>query len=393
MIDPRIVTVLEGDVLQPDVGLSMDDLALVRERAHIIVHSASSIALLSSLSKLVMPIIDATGRLAHLALECKHLECFAFISSAYANSNLFPQTDGTSEVVVQESLYPLYYSANIDERHKSLQQEWSEVRKTGSSAAFESHDFPWAYAYAKHLTERLLAFTFASSDKRLLILRPSIIEPAQCFPYRGFCRPTSTPHIIAEAAGAISVAPAIRLASRFKNPNQDSTIDYVPVDVVVDRLLVHLALGTAGPVHAVAGDARMSFQDSWSRTFKHRKLPWSLRPKWLSKSWHSKDLHPIGRVYPIMGAGFKFVEDQSMIIWQQLSESERSKIHMFADKDKLYHDHEHMREDHLWICIAHLIKRRKLTRRLVQLLYHSLASTESGEMGESDCHCMTSKSL
>lgn len=132
----------------------------------------------------------------------------------------------------------------------------------------------------------------------------------------------SAPYVIAGAAGALSFSPSVRLASRFENPDQDSTVDYVPVDIVVDRLLVHVAYGTTGPVHAVARAARMSFQDSWIRTFKRRKLLWSLQTKWLPECWHSNNLHSMGRVYPVMGAGFNFVEGQSYAVWRQLSESE-----------------------------------------------------------------------
>jgi fatty acyl-CoA reductase len=93
-------------------------------------------------------------------------------------------------------------------------------------------------------------------DHLLLSLR-------NAFSYRNFCRPMSVSHIISGAAGS-KLSPTIRLASRFETFDQDSTINYVPVDVVVDRLLVHVAYGTTGPVHAVAGAARTSLQDSWS---------------------------------------------------------------------------------------------------------------------------------
>lgn len=69
MTDSRIISVLEGGMLQPDFGLSSDDLDLIRQRAHIVVHSASPMALLSSLAKFVSTIIDATERLAQFALE------------------------------------------------------------------------------------------------------------------------------------------------------------------------------------------------------------------------------------------------------------------------------------------------------------------------------------
>jgi thioester reductase-like protein len=191
-------------MLQRNIGLASHDLALFRSRTNIILHSASSITLLSPLEKLVGPVVDATERLANIALECDPLESFIYVSSAYANAHLFAQTDRTSGVEVQESLYPLHGSGSGHSTDEYLEKEWREVQKTGFSAAFRSHDFPWAYAYAKHLAERLLSRAFTSSSKRLLILRPSIIEPAQCFPYRNFCHPMSNPPSYCHSCGCPS---------------------------------------------------------------------------------------------------------------------------------------------------------------------------------------------
>lgn len=387
MTDPRVVSVLEGDLIQPDFGLNSENMALLRQRTHIIIHSASSIALLSPLAKLVSPVIDVTERLAHFALECEGFESFVYISSAYANGHLFYQGDGMSEVVVREAIYPLNHSAIISEKGDSLQQECYQVRSTGSSAAFESHRFPWAYAYAKHLTERLITTLFNSSDKRLLIIRPSVIDPAQCFPYRGYCRPMSSPRVIAAGIFCLVLSHTVRLSSAFGNPDQDSTIDQVPVDVVVDRLLVHLANGTSGPVHAVAGAARMPFGISWDGCLKYRRIPWPLRVKWIADSRDAKQIHAIGKLYGVMGMGFDFVEDRSAAVWAQLPSSERSKLHLSADKDMLLHDQNHIPRKHVWTCIAHLTKRWKLIRWLVKLLYRSLQFGDSLGVSELNCPC------
>lgn len=82
-----------------------------------------------------------------------------------------------------------------------------------------------------------------------------------------------------------------------------------------------------------------------------------------------------------------------MLFGDSCQSQSRSKISMFTDKDILYHDHEHIRDDHIWTCITHLIKRRKLSRWLVKLLYHASATTESREMGELNCPCLASKRL
>ncbi|THC88879.1 hypothetical protein EYZ11_011673 [Aspergillus tanneri] len=323
MTDPQLLTVLEGDMLLPDMGLAQDQLALLRTQAEVIVHAASSIALLKPLEKIFRPVIVATERLARLALGCERLECFVFVSTAYSNAHLYAETDGTSGLEVQETLYPLHRDGSDIE---DIDQELQEVYKTNSSAAYRSHNFPWAYGYAKHLTERLLHRLFTPSNKRLLIVRPSIIEPAQCFPYRKFCIPMSTPHIIFAAGLALTLSRTIRFSSRFDNPYHQSSIDYVPVDVVVDRLLAHVAHGTHGAIHAVAGP--MPFQSTWERTIKLRRIPSRIRPGWTRQSWHSEAIHPLARVYKTIGTTFYFVEKKTLDLWQELADVERSKLHL-----------------------------------------------------------------
>ncbi|KAK9852188.1 hypothetical protein MYU51_008525 [Penicillium brevicompactum] len=124
MTDPKVVSVLDGDMLQPDFGLTSNNLDIIRRQVHVIIHSASSIALLSSLAKLVSPVIEVSERLAHFALECKNLECFVYVSTAYANGHLFSQTDMTSEIEVQEAIFPLSHSTVSSDKDDSLQQEW-----------------------------------------------------------------------------------------------------------------------------------------------------------------------------------------------------------------------------------------------------------------------------
>ena len=372
MTDPHLVTVLEGDILQPDMGLSPHDLARLSAQVNLIVHCASSISLSKPLEQLVGVIAEATERLTNMALRFQHLECFVFVSSAYANGHLFALTDGTSGIKVKESLYPLHRQGTYTSAVGDLEEEWCDVQRTGSSPVFREHKFPWAYAYAKHLTERLLDRAFASTNTRLLIMRPSIIDSAQRFPYRDFCLPMSTPRLIFTAGIALSLSRVARFSSHFDNPSQEATIDLVPVDVVVDRLLAHTAQGTSGPVHAVAGPARIPSQALWDHAIKHRRFPWTIRLKWTRQSWDSKDLHPIARFYCIHGTSFEFEEEKTTALWGQLSDSQRSELHLFTDIDILKYDYGRIRGDHIWVCLMHFTRRRRVARWLVKSIYRPL---------------------
>ncbi|KAJ5726817.1 hypothetical protein N7493_005844 [Penicillium malachiteum] len=379
MANPRLVTAMEGDILEINMGLKSEHISLLRLRTDIVIHSASSIALLQPLEKLVGPVINATEQLGQLALGWDRLECFVYVSTAYANAFLYSRSDGTADLKIKESIYPIIdqeHEENFDE-NKNLKEEFREVQDTGSSSAFRNGDFPWAYAYAKHLAERLLEGKFSSSGKRLLIIRPSAIEPAQSFPYRQFCFPMSTPHVICTAALALTFSRIVRISSRMKQPKSDSNIDYVPVDVVVDRLLAHLSYGTSGPVHAVAGTARISFDESWNSAVAFRRFPYDPSLAWTSKPWNSKTLHPIARIYCICGTSITFTEDKTISLWQRMSNSERSNLQLFTDMDILSHDHRDMRNDHIWNCIFHLTKRSRSGRFLAKVFYGSLSRGKS----------------
>ncbi|PYH94749.1 hypothetical protein BO71DRAFT_449917 [Aspergillus ellipticus CBS 707.79] len=265
-----------------------------------IIHAASSINLVDPLRKLSQNIIGATERLAHIALGCPRLQRFVYISTAFANSHLYAESEaGAVDIPIQGVFYPLSSSASAS-ASTSVSTIWQEVQTRNSSAEYEAHDFPWPCAYAKHLSERLLAELFAKADvsEKSLILRPSILGPAERVPYAGY----------------------------------SVTADEVPVDVVVDRLLLHLVHGSAGCVHAVSGErGRYRFKDLWEEGMAVRKMPWRLRLVWADVDWHSPQLHYIARFYVLFGHSFDFSEERTLRLWERVPEAERRGLRVFKD--------------------------------------------------------------
>ncbi|KAK6813724.1 hypothetical protein RU639_010363 [Aspergillus parasiticus] len=88
------------------------------------------------------------------------------------------------------------------------------------------------------------------------------------------------------------------------DPDSRVIIDEVPVDVVADRLLCHLAMGTSGCIHAVSG-----------------------------ADWKSTGQHSISRLYAILGASFNFSEDKTIAMCQKLSEEEQQDLQLFTRID------------------------------------------------------------
>lgn len=279
LLNPSILTVFDGDILKPDIGMTAQEVAMLKREVDIIIHTASSINLGRSFGRVANSVIDGSESLARLALECEKLKRFVYVSTAYANSHLYNETD-SPDVEVDERFYSL---ATQKQPKRDIVEEWSDVKTKGTTAEYEAHDFPWPYAYAKHFTERLLYTMFcdAGHPEKIMVLRPSIVCTAQKYPYPGFSIPLSTPSFMTAAGIALAPSVKMRMSTRLENPGTESTFDDVPVDVVVDRLLAHLVKTSGTIVHAVGGKrSRHTFEVYWRQALQIRRIPWIPKPIW-----------------------------------------------------------------------------------------------------------------
>ncbi|OQD98489.1 hypothetical protein PENSOL_c009G01747 [Penicillium solitum] len=307
LCDSNRLVVLDGDILLPSLGLSQSELELIRNNTNIIIHAASAINLGSRLKRACI---------------------VSSVSSAYSNTHLYYRSH-ESDVQINEDIYQL-------ENEYNILDELNEVRKHGTSQAYEAENFPWAYGYAKHLTERLLQHRFSehASDEQLLIVRPGIIGPSQCLPFPGYIMPMSSPYTMLAAAFALVPSRAIKIASKMENPDAGVTGDEVPVDVVADRLLCHLALGTSGCIHAVSGVKSRLKLETWRHSLmKLRRIPWGLQPLWVKADWKSTNQHCISRLYAICGASFAFSEEKTIKMCKEIPEKEQQNLQLFTQID------------------------------------------------------------
>ncbi|KAE8334507.1 hypothetical protein BDV24DRAFT_156801 [Aspergillus arachidicola] len=327
LLNLESITVIDGDIMKTDLGISQETVAGLQKEVDIIIHAASTINLTYSLERVFDHIVQPSESLAQMALGFTSLDRFVYVSTAFANTHLYklsskPQTE------INEEIYPLLGEGKLlDDSLLSAQDARDQIMKTGSSTEFEVHDFPWPYAYGKHLAERLILNLFIEKGwaSKVLILRPSVVGPAERYPYPGYSVPLSTPSTALATAMIASPVFSVVVPTRCSKPEMEATIDEVPVDVVVDRMLAHVALDTTGCVHAVGGErGRLSFMDFWGAAMKLRRLPWEPRIIWSSTvDWHSPDLHPVLRLYVILGTAFLFTEEKTNKLWQMLSPDER----------------------------------------------------------------------
>jgi nucleoside-diphosphate-sugar epimerase len=357
----HIITILDGE-LGDTATMDLDDdtLQMLKRRVHVFIHAACSIELKNSLRELSYTVIAPTLCLAKYALKFPNLEKFVFISSAYVNAHLWKMSD-SSDVAVQERVYSL--DRKSEDIYESAPEIWKEVQKNGTSPEFETHDFPWPYAYAKHLAERLVLHQASEKGAldKILIIRPSVVGPAEEFPYHGFTTSYSSPSTACAAAYALHPGRKIVLATRCENPDQEATIDEVPLDVVVDRLLLHTAAGTSGCVHAVSGEKRrLRLEDWWNAFRTERRLPWNIKPIWTNEDWHSSNLHHIARELKIIGTSFAFAEDKTDQVVETLSSEELGQLKLFTDRSQPYHHSLIHRRHHIHHLAKEMVKRNKL---------------------------------
>ncbi|KAJ5104593.1 hypothetical protein NUU61_001940 [Penicillium alfredii] len=356
LLSAHNLIVLQGDIETMDVDTALDGLKL---ELNVIIHVASTINLARPLKQIKNMIVYASLKLAELGEKCENLERFVYVSTAYANANLY-QSRGTANVTVDEQIYTYGNDTTVD--------EFEELVKSDESIRFHEfvEQFPYAYTYAKHLTERLLQKKLGD---RLLIVRPSIIGPAQSYPFRGYSMPLSTPSTLFSAAIMLTPSRSMVLATRANNPMVEATSDEVPVDVVADRLLAHLAYGTTGPVHAVSGRNALSiFQNWWQECMKERRLPWKVNPVWRPIDWRSPELHPISRTTVLFGTSFEFSDDKTGDLFGTLNDEEKVEWELYTQKTDTEYDLSQRRQ-HIRYCMKKIAKRSAGARMLIRVFY------------------------
>jgi fatty acyl-CoA reductase len=326
------VSVLDGDITKDNFGLDDHAIAGLRKRVSIFIHAASSINLRDGLAKMASVVVHPSLAAARLALSFTHLERFVFVSTAYVNGFLHWDENGAKrqECVVEERIYPLR------EPDHGAAVELRNIVDFGTTPEHSQIPHAFTYSYVKHLTERLLLEAFRKEDReaQLLLFRPSCFAPAQQEPFPDFEVAGSAPVTTAMCAIIASPPTKARCTSNLADPSK-STIDEVPVDVVVNRLVAHIAFGTSGAVHAVAGaSGRRSFPDMYNAIARLRRA-WWWHPeiRWCDESADPGKICALSKLYKILGCSYLFREEKTERIWQLMSPEMRETWPLYTTRD------------------------------------------------------------
>jgi alcohol-forming fatty acyl-CoA reductase len=239
----RRVSVLEGSLEAPGLGLDAAGEALARTATHVI-HAAASVNFDLPLAEAARANIESSLNLLELARSCPGLERLVCVSTAYVTPH---PGDG---VPIPETLAPLPApAADLLAAIRDGRADQAQL------LAASGH--PNTYTLTKSIAEHLLVARRGAVP--LSIIRPSIISASLRYPFAGW---------IDSTAGFGAFVLLLGLGHlRVVVGEAGARLDLVPVDEVAARLLDACRAGREGraPVeirHAVAGLERSAPVDA-----------------------------------------------------------------------------------------------------------------------------------
>jgi len=208
------VRAIAGDAGQPDLGISEADRKILTENVNVIFHSAATLDFAETLKSTVDINLLGTRRCLQLAKECRHLNVFVHVSSAYVNS---------FRLDCEEVLYPL---TQDPEKIIKMTEELS-IEECEKKVPEILGKHPNCYTITKQMAEhevKKCEETFPCT-----IVRPSMIIGAWKEPIPGWTISKNGPQgfLMGAAKGVIRRLPV----------GKELIYDYIPVDVVVNELI------------------------------------------------------------------------------------------------------------------------------------------------------------
>lgn len=171
-----LVSVIEGDVSQPNAGIGEEDMAnlLLDGSVTHVIHCAASVSFTQSLDEAAHANITPSLTLQTLAKTLRHNCTYVHVSTAFVHGG----NSGTRERPLSEKLFDLgpYDAFKI----------YSSMLNTNFYATTAMNDlgFPNTYTFSKCVCEHLLV---REDGVRTVIVRPSIVGPAVEEPFEGWC--------------------------------------------------------------------------------------------------------------------------------------------------------------------------------------------------------------
>lgn len=211
------ITIVVGEIAEPNLGLNEENLRYVIERTEIIFHLAASVKLEAPLRPNVLANLTATKQVIEIAKEMKNLILLMHTSTAFCNMD---------QKIVDEVVYDFPQNPNDLIR-------CAEWMNEAAMSAFQKDALlyhPNTYTYTKRLAEILVRDEYNQSNLPLCIVRPSIVTPSFWEPVIGWCDSMNGPPGIGIAAGkGVLRTLLIDMSCKF---------EAIPVDMAVNGLIM-----------------------------------------------------------------------------------------------------------------------------------------------------------
>lgn len=165
-MDPNFcdrISVINGDLKLPGVGISAKDVEILCNEVQIVIHAAADVRFNIPLLELVQSNVRSTRDILEIAKQMKRLEVFCYISTAYSHC----PRDVVEEKFYDPPMEPEFWLNMLDRCKTAADMEIIEI--------LEQHIMnPWpnSYTYTKAVTETLVKRY--SADFPLIVIRPSI---------------------------------------------------------------------------------------------------------------------------------------------------------------------------------------------------------------------------
>ncbi|KAF9988162.1 cyclin-dependent kinase inhibitor far1 [Modicella reniformis] len=219
-IEKKIVPV-QGDITIDLLGLSDEDLAMIREDVNVVINSAASVSFDDPLNNALEMNTKGPLRTFDVAQGAKKLAACVHISTCYVNA---PMTGAH----INETIYPHPFGEPEEIYAMLTKMSYEDIRNYERSVVLKT--YPNTYTFSKSLTEHLIQKRYKALNLPIVIVRPSIVTAAQREPVPGWVEGVA-------AANKAVVSCALGHVQEWIGITSIKT-DLIPVDIVAKVILL-----------------------------------------------------------------------------------------------------------------------------------------------------------
>lgn len=210
---------VEGDLtLSPSAGISIENIRMLREKAHFVFHCAANVRFLDPVEQAIRINLIGTKMVLDLAETFTKLEAFVHVSTAYSNYG---------EKIILEKVYdPVCDPMGAIQAVESGDKDRILAMEQLAMKAFAN-----TYNFSKHLTEALVGQR--SKKIPICLIRPSIIVSSYREPFPGWV----------DSINGVTGLFALYTTGLVRSAHMDGRTKYdpIPCDATVNSMIVAAA--------------------------------------------------------------------------------------------------------------------------------------------------------